>query len=357
MYLPYDKHIDARVLAGIYRNTTATYKFYWFASILDLMVKEAKVKMTFWEIIIGMVAQAWYPIHYFRISFGASDSLSNRIIRLQQELYIPIDVELEQLKSTLHENLNNPKVKSLLAIFTAHVPYRFLSPWIPHNSNEQVEAQSRSFHNYCLYAIDGDQIQINPLWVSYLHDNYVILKEFTFWNLALFLQKRNPNVPDLASKLIKPIQRESMGSQRKFWNRFIKELGYIDCIYSGKRLQVGQYAIDHFIPWSFVSHNLLWNLLPVDRGINSAKSNDLPKLDVFLPAFAQTHQEALRDAYHRNPNSTLLEDYLVLYPSLSDLAALSQEDFYDVYRRTCAPLVQIAENMGFTYWKSELYGV
>lgn len=114
MYLPYDSHIDARVLAAIYKNTTATYKFYWFASILDLMAKEAKVKMTFWEVIIGMVAQAWYPIHYFRISFGLSDSLSNRIMRLQQELGIPIDVDPERLKSTLQNNLNNPKVKACL---------------------------------------------------------------------------------------------------------------------------------------------------------------------------------------------------------------------------------------------------
>lgn len=357
MYLPYDSHIDARVLAAIYKNTTATYKFYWFASLLDLMVKEAKVKMTFWEVIIGMVAQAWYPIHYFRISFEASDSLSNRIMRLQQELGIPIDVDQERLKSTLQNNLNNPKVKSLLAIFTANVPYRFLSPWIPHTTNEQVEAQSGTYQNHCLYAIKEFEIEINPLWVRYLLDNYVILKEFTFWNLALFLQKRNPNVPDLASKLIKPIQREHMGSQRTFWNRFIHEQGHIDCIYSGRRLYADNYAIDHFIPWSFVSHNLLWNLLPVDRGINSAKSNDLPRLDVFLPAFAQTHRAALRYAYHRNPNSTLLEDYLVLHPSLSELAALSQDDFYGVYRKTCAPLVQIAENMGFTYWNFELYGV
>lgn len=36
MRLPNDKHIDSRVLAQIYNNTVATYKFYWFVSLLDV---------------------------------------------------------------------------------------------------------------------------------------------------------------------------------------------------------------------------------------------------------------------------------------------------------------------------------
>ena len=200
------------------------------------------------------------------------------------------------------------------------------------------------------------EIEINPLWVRYLLDNYVILKEFTFWNLALFLQKRNPNVPDLASKLIKPIQREHMGSQRTFWNRFINEQGHIDCIYSGRRLYADNYAMDHFIPGALSRTTCCGTCC---RWIaESTRPEQRPaSARCLLPAFAQTHRAALRYAYHRNPNSTLLEDYLVLHPSLSELAALSQDDFYGVYRKTCAPLVQIAENMGFTYWNFELYGV
>ena len=31
-----------------------------------------------------MIADAWYPIHYFRLSFGKSDSLYEQIIALQK---------------------------------------------------------------------------------------------------------------------------------------------------------------------------------------------------------------------------------------------------------------------------------
>jgi hypothetical protein len=36
------------------------------------------------------------------------------------------------------------------------------------------------------------------------------------------------------------------------------------------------------------------------------------------------------------------------------LVQLSHEDFYEVYKKTFSPLVQIAENMGFKYWRNIL---
>lgn len=36
---------DNKVIGQIFNNTVATYKYYWFVSILDIVVKEGK-KMT-----------------------------------------------------------------------------------------------------------------------------------------------------------------------------------------------------------------------------------------------------------------------------------------------------------------------
>jgi hypothetical protein len=349
--LPFDKKLDTRVLAQIYNNTAATYKFYWFVSLLDIFVKKQQRRISFWEIIVGMIAEAWYPIHYFRLSFGKSDSLYERIIQLQQELNIPIDISREGLKYLLINKLGNASVKSILRIFTQNVPYWFLSPWINSKTPKEVVIQSQNLHNSCLYKIIGETIELNPHWETYLIDNYSILRDFSFWNLTIFLQKRNPNVPDVPSKLVKPIQRDSLNIQRKFWNIFIDISGSMQCIYTGKTLYKKGYDLDHFVPWSFVSHNLLWNLLPVDSSINSSKSNNLPPLDVYLRPFAKMHQKALQNIYPKHPNNKLFEDYLSVYDSVSELATLSEDDFLRVYKKTFSPLVQIAENMGFKYWQ------
>lgn len=347
--LPQDKTITTKELNQIYNNTVATYKFYWFISILDILVHKKRREMSFHEIIVGMIAEAWYPVHYFRLSFGKSDSLYQQIIEIQKVLEIPIDAPKEVVKNTIYKNINSPRIKSILKVFTLNVPYRFLSPWIKYTTDFEVAFLSQNYTNNCIYAIHGDHILINPIWEGYLNDHYLILRDFTFWNLTFFIQKRNPNVPDIPSKLIKPIMRDSLKKQHQFWD-FYMDYNPLSCIFTGKILQMKEYDLDHFVPWSFVSHNLLWNLLPTDASINSSKSNRLPNLELYLPSFAKLHHEAIGTMYEHAPNHKILEDYLTIYDSIPDLIRLDEEDFYQVYYKTFSPMIQIAENMGYSYW-------
>lgn len=351
MLLPQNNWLPISSLAGIFNNTTATYKFYWFVAMLDIIVKERKTRISFWEIIAGIVSESWYPIHYFKLSFGKSDSLFKQSLDIQQEFQISIESDKEKTKKFLLEHLDD--TKSFFRVFSINVPYRFLSPWIKYTNDEDVIRKSQKFENRCLYAINSnrDEIVINEIWVDYLTENYAILRDFAFWNLTQFIQKRNPNVPDVSSKLIKPIQRDSLTKQHKFWNTYIETVGSINCIYTGKQIFARQYDLDHFVPWSFVSHNLLWNLIPADPSINSSKNNNLPILEVYLKPFANIHQNALKTLYKKNPSNPILEDYLMVYDSLSDLVSLSETDFYNVFKKTFSPMVQIAENMGFKIWK------
>lgn len=349
MTLPQNNKLPIPTLAGIFSNTTATYKFYWFVALLDIVVKERKTRISFWEIIAGMVAESWYPIHYFKISFGKSDSLFDKSLEIQNAFQISIESDKDKIKKYLLDNLNG--TKKFLRIFTLNVPYRFLSPWIKYTYDEDVVAKSQRFENDCLYAIYGDEIVINDNWVEYLTEHYTILRDFAFWNLTEFLQKRNPNVPDVPSKLIKPLLRDSLTKQHKFWDAYIETVGSIRCIYTNKPLIAKDYDLDHFIPWSFVSHNLLWNLLPADSSINSSKRNNLPPLDIYLKPYAELHHNALKTIYLKNPNNKILEDYLTVYDSIGELARMSDDDFCNVLQKTFLPLAQIAENMGFKYWE------
>jgi hypothetical protein len=46
------------------------------------------------------------------------------------------------------------------------------------------------------------------------------------------------------------------------------------CIYSQAML-TGVESLDHYVPWSFVLHDRIWNLVPVTLSANSAKSDRL----------------------------------------------------------------------------------
>ena len=67
---------------------------------------------------------------------------------------------------------------------------------------KRIYFESQSFELKSLYALHQEFIEINPYWVDYLTRNVRVLKDFCFWNLALFLQSKNPNVPDIPNKLV-----------------------------------------------------------------------------------------------------------------------------------------------------------
>lgn len=358
MVLPSNGIVDAGRLSRIYDNTTATYKFYWFISIINwICANPGRRRFSFDEIIAGMVAEAWYPIHYFRLSFGKLDSLETIILEIQRQLAIPIDASRESVKSQILKNLNKPEIRKLLYVLSLNVPYRFLSPWIPKATDTQVVEQSQVFLNGCPYAIIDKSIVIDNLWVDYLISNASILKDFSFWNLSVFLQKRNPNVPDIPSKLVRPLQRAPLTRQHRFWDRFIESKGSVHCIYTNAELSVGNYDLDHFIPWSFVVHDLLWNLLPSDASINSSKSNCIPSLERYLEPLTKMQHDALRVNFAANPSDKLFEDYLVFRCSISELIDASPEHFFDLFKREFTPMAQTATNMGFAPWiNTTVYG-
>ena len=63
MILPSEGIVDVARLSRIYDNTTAIYKFYWFASIINLISVNPDIRIfSFEELMAGMIA--WYPIYY-----------------------------------------------------------------------------------------------------------------------------------------------------------------------------------------------------------------------------------------------------------------------------------------------------
>lgn len=342
---------------NVFDSTTATYKFFWLISLLQIHAKSDRQKISVWEIVTRMVANAWYPVHYFRLSFGSGDSLFRIVKELHQQVNIPIDASVDVVAHELLDRIEEPKVKRIVKILTQNVPYRFLKPWINTLKDNELLVRSQSLENDCLYSLYKDEdefyIVLNSKWKDYLHSHYKILMDFAYWNLTQFLQKRNPNVPAISSKLIKPEERSSLTTQHKYWDVVLSQGEEFKCIYTGKPLHRGDYDLDHFIPWSFVSHDLLWNLIPSDGSINSSKSNKLPSLEVYLPRLARMQQRSLQIILDTGHKPKLLEDYLSLGHTAHDLACLSENDFLQVYEKTFVPINQIALNMGFEAWNPQ----
>ena len=355
MHIPQSDILTTNRLGNIFSNTTATYKFFWFVSILQIHAKSEKNIISVWDVVIRMVANAWYPIHYFRLSFGKSDSLFDIVIELQSITQIPIDANTDTIIAGIKDRLDDKQVKKLLNTLTLNVPYRFLSPWVQFTRDDDVIKRSQQLENNCLYSLykDGCEfwLELNPAWDNYLHRHYNILVDFAYWNLTQFLQIRNPNVPAIPNKLIRPDIRNSLTKQHDYWDMVMEIGGPVHCIYTDRLLHPQNYDLDHFIPWSFVSHDLLWNLIPSDGSTNSSKNNKLPALDFYLPKLAEVQHNALQTVVYANKTPKLLEDYVSLGFTARELANMNHNRFREIYERTFTPICQIAQNMGFEIWK------
>ena len=339
--LPTNDHLPIGNLVACFNNTTATYKFYWLLSILD-QIERGKTLISKKELFAGMVSHAWYTVNYFHVSFGKSDLLGEHIQQLKDIEQIPITASRVEISEQLAAS-SNPITQGLLFHFDRNVPHRFLSPWFPGAEKNEVYVRSNDLKELSIYALDKGFISMNLLWANYLIANAAVIRDFCYWRLALYLQAKNPNVPDIPNKLIKPAQRNSLTKQRKYWDQVISDVGTINCIYTNELLIPGNYAVEHFIPYSFVSHDLIWNLIPANPSFNSVKSDKLPQLEKYFAPFFDLQKRSLELMKEKEPRNPLLDDYLSIFPDLD--ASISREKYYEHLQ----PLITIAANNGFEY--------
>jgi hypothetical protein len=349
MNLPYSDNLEVQKLAGVFSNTSATYKFYWFISLIEAC-EEGVTIVGKKEMFSRMLANAWYTVNYFHVSFGSQDLIQQSINTIGAIEGIPVQTKRQVLLNLLM-NSKNPVTNNLLMHFDKNVPHWFLTPWIARSKGETDTAYRNSIYNLSqiyanqsLYALFTDRIEINQEWVIYLQRNSRMLKDYCYWNLSNFLQVRNPNIPDIPGKLIKPPLRGSLLNQRRnYWDIVFNELGTVECIYTDKKLQVKNYALDHFIPHAFVSHDLIWNLSPIDVAFNSYKSDKLPSMELHFDRFYEVQKSAFEVVSQLIPKSKFLDDYTYLFSR----ERIGKEFDYDMLRQAISPLAAIAANNGF----------
>jgi HNH endonuclease len=295
---------ETRILGLVFQNVDTTYKFFWFLSLLDAAKQKAEhseLKIEIKELARGMVAQAWPCRRLFKLWFGHQDRLQQLIDTLAQKSGLPNNARFDEVRYAAL-SLSD----SELILLQDFVPYRFLTPWLrtalvgvnDHARNPLIQfladrsARSPFPTPYRFdYAIGrSKEIVIDPKWVTFLQSNYLPLRAFAQLSVARYFEARNPGVPGIINKLERPGLRK-LKHARAFWDLVLSQQP-LRCIYSGQSIEAG-YDLDHFLPWSFVTHDLIWNLTPAPAAINLAKSDAIPDFSRYLPGFVEQHYLAL----------------------------------------------------------------
>ena len=350
-------------LGQVFKDTTNSYKLVWFLAILSLMKRSEDRSLRLADMFTEMAVAAWHPVCLYRLSLGRQDKLQGVIQEIQKTSSLQPNATPEAIRKFV---AGSAEAQAKLEFFKRYVPTRFLTPWFADKLRGERDdaARTREIHAMAkesqttpcasLYFFEHESIRLNDSWRSFLYENWGIVQSFAEHHVALYLQARNPNVPGVVNKLRAPTARQ-LTVARDFWRlvrtnfeKAGKPAEFRD-IYSERQLG-DSFSIDHFLPWSFVVHDLLWNLTPVEAATNSSKNDVLPDLNLYVPRLAKLHFAAIEAAKKR---PKFLEDYTDCFKQdAASLLALSETGFVTKYREVILPQAQIAMNQGFqSGWK------
>ena len=373
----YHNTLDIEGFSHMMKDPSYCYKFYWLEGIVRLL-SEGVQCTTFDAVINEMIASAWYSVREFHIHLSGlqvdgqvRDGLERAILTLTELSDLPSNASRVEILNAIREH--DSELKAAKEQLTNMFPYRALSGFFEDNESDipwgRVKRITAYIDNINRNVVSlpytlGDssklkkEIFFNPAWAEMIRDNTVSILGWINYEKVKWLQNNNPEVPGLVYKLAPMDEKiRKLNNVRKLWGGVL-EISEVRDVFTGNEIIPKKYDVDHFIPWSFVMNDELWNLMPMDSSLNSAKSNRLPKWDPFFERFAD-NQYLLYGLIHEREGIHKL--YVDCYKdNLHSIWAgqelyrkgNSREEFYRILENNMHPVYDSARRQGYEIWNA-----
>jgi hypothetical protein len=371
----YYNTLDVEAFSLMMKNPSYCYKFYWLEAIVQLISEDVR-ETTFNDIIDEMIANAWYSVLEFHIHLSGmiegqvKDGLERAVLLLQEKSGLQGNASKVEIKNAIREH--EAQLKPFKEQLTNMVPYRALAGFF-NKCEERSEWESIRWMVEYIERINQitllpytlgtsgklkREVYFNDAWVKMIQDNTVSIMGWIQYEKVKWLQNNNPEVPGLVYKLA-PMD-EKMRKLKKvhdLWDVII-DIHPVRDVFTDEPIAGKSYEVDHFIPWSFVMNDELWNLMPMDSGLNSAKSNKLPKWDPFFQKFAG-NQYLLYGLINDENRPEIRKRYEACYrDNLHSIWANqelyrrgnTEEEFYHILQKNMQPVYDSARRQGYQIW-------
>jgi hypothetical protein len=323
-----------------------------------------------------MIANAWYSVVEFHVHLSGimsdgsvRDGLERAICKLHDLSRLSSNASKSEIKNAIQEY--DREIKKEKEQLTNMVPYRALAGFFDKVEETPNWESVRRMVAYIdrvnstkvllPYTIGSSsklqrEIHFNSSWVEMIQDNTVSILGWIQYEKIKWLQTNNPEVPGLVHKLA-PLDEKmrKLSNVRKLWQG-IMELQPVNDVFTGEQIEKSHYDIDHFIPWSFVMNDELWNLMPMDSSLNCSKSNRLPRWEPFFAKFAENQyllygliheKEGIHRLYEKCSRDNLHSIWAnqELYRKGN-----SKEVFVNILSQNMRPVYDSARRQGYDIW-------
>ena len=356
------------------KNPSYCYKFYWLEAIVNL-ISEGKTVTNFDEIIDEMISNAWYSVMEYHVHLSGvvagdvRDGLERAVYKLSELCDLRNNASKMEIKDSI--KLNNREMAQIKKQLINMVPYRALAGFfvkydetVNWDSIPRLVAYIQMFDKNVakLPYVLGDstglkrEVFFNPSWMRMIQDNTVAILGWIKYEKVKWLQNNNPDVPGLVYKL-DPLNERSrkLGAVHNLWDAIMTRINIMD-VFNDCPINKSMYDIDHFVPWSFVMNDELWNLMPMDSSLNSSKSNKLPKWEPFFEKFANNQYLMYEHVFSDEGIHRLYEkcyrDNLHSIWANQDLyiPGNSRIEFCNILEKNMKPVYDSAKRQGYQMW-------
>jgi hypothetical protein len=365
-----DPSLNVGAFVQVLTATTNSYKYLFLLALLNRALGHAvtkePIRIPLTDLAIDMLTLAWYPCRYFKLSFGAQDQIPQLLLTIGNNVSTRKHGKevLKHIRLEIQQNIDIEKTSKTIL---RYVPFRLLRPFfseeVKGGSDSAVERlvpelsrRAENSSSPALYALHGPgsdpsalTLHLHPKWHSLILSWHQVIHSWALHEWAKYLQARNPAMPNVLGKLLPLDQRNPVqfNKVKRFWREVMSQQN-ITCPYTHERLRKDGYALDHFLPWSYVGHDLPWNLIPVTPAANSSKGAKLPD-EKYIDALAARQHLALNYArkYLTEKNWGLLTESYCQDLRLDAKNLLDRDLLSNGYNQAIAPQISIAKQLGF----------
>ena len=248
-------------LSGRSRHA-ASYKFGFLKSILDNLYEVDENLTLSFDQLFGKFAEIYWNLilkYHLRQSpdnvEGNTTYLEQTLLEAKSKYMIPEDTPYESLTYQMALDINS-KVKSRC-------------------KNNVVGALFGDTQEL-FYSFDkkSEWLRINPQMYTFVCKHKLVIEKLNYFEWAKYLEKVNSSRSSdhLLTKIDESTLRSNLNRYRKILE---DEFESHNCFYCGRKLNAQNTHVDHFIPWSFIKSDDIWNFVLSCNTCNIKKNDKL----------------------------------------------------------------------------------
>jgi len=259
------------------KNST-TYKFGFFKALLEnLSETNNEMEISFNEIFKSFTKIYWNLVVHHQLWQANTKTKKSKVQTVIENFQAKFSIPSEWNFDKISENQQLELIQQVKI-----------------NGKRNVIGATYGDFNEEIYSFDlkSETIQLNKEYYIFLQKYKRILTDVNNYQLALFLEKFNEE--EKLNKLLSKVEFVTQRQSLKEFELLLRNAGLDTCFYCKKALE-SEAHVDHFIPWSYIQNDHLWNFVLACQTCNLKKSNKLAS-ENYMNQLIERNEMLIHDA-------------------------------------------------------------